>query len=325
MRKEQEELAQQEEKKRKKKETVPKPKKKSSSTNDSEYDEEDHKILQETKSKGYCYFNRKQSEQEKSLIGDITPKSVTHKTATGTSPTVSASSSSNSLEALATATATGTSSAAGGGGGGSEKVGASSWNHAGTWEERDLTSTAVERVKELLGQVEVRLPKTASSSGISPSAPMDTDTRAGGEDSEQQLTSALEHMDMQSTGGDRKAPSASMESTLRGKVTKVVSVDGDAHIVLARGKKRHIYDFTIELEFEIFVEKADGGDSPRTKTVKGTLKLVDVTPLASYESTIKYKKSVSDTYEEKVKEASDALRQAVSDALRRFEKEYTEM
>lgn len=37
----------------------------------------------------------------------------------------------------------------------------------------------------------------------------------------------------------------------------VKSVEGEAQIVLARGKKRFIYDFTVVLNFEVKVQDTD--------------------------------------------------------------------
>ena len=72
---------------------------------DDEYDEEDEKIIRESTKKGYCYFRRNLPEEEKQLIGDITPKP---KAVSDPLPIAN----SNSVNE------------------------GSAWNKAGTWEER---------------------------------------------------------------------------------------------------------------------------------------------------------------------------------------------
>eukprot|EP00752_Nemacystus_decipiens_P009906 g8838.t1 len=71
------------------------------------------------------YFNNDLSEEAKALIGDIAPKK---------------------LEPAAAAAVPGAEAA--------EGNAASAWNKAGTWESRDMTSWAKQRLQELLGGVE---------------------------------------------------------------------------------------------------------------------------------------------------------------------------
>jgi hypothetical protein len=185
------------------------------------------KIINETTSKGYCYFKRQLPTEESKLIGDITPKAVAADAALMTDSTP---------QPIAEA-----SGSAGG-------VTASSWNHAGTWEERDLTQFATDRVKELCGGASVSLPG-GSASGI--------------ED-------ALKSMEMM-TNDD---PAASIErmatamSTLNASVSEVKVKDGDAQIVMARGKKRHCFDFSLTIKFDV-VSQDLSGDATKNKKFKG--------------------------------------------------------
>ncbi|RHY98353.1 hypothetical protein DYB37_008130 [Aphanomyces astaci] len=72
---------------------------------------------------GMPYFHREQSEHEKSLIGDIAPKKIEVEPTLGAAPS---------------ATHDG-----------------SAWNTAGTFEQRDFTTWATDRLKALLGNLEV--------------------------------------------------------------------------------------------------------------------------------------------------------------------------
>ena len=98
---------------------------------DEQYDDEEAKIIEETKKKGYCYFKKEQSSEVKELIGDISPRALgsADTEITTPSPVVDASSS------IA----------------GNSK--ASSWNFAGTFEAREMTSVATERFKSKLESI----------------------------------------------------------------------------------------------------------------------------------------------------------------------------
>jgi hypothetical protein len=100
-----------------------------------EYDEEDSKILAETKKKGYCYFKNEQSSELKALIGDITPKAYVAPSDGHASTDLSKSvEDQNEPE--------------------SEAMKVSSWNHAGTWEEKDMSQFAKDRLTALCIEVQ---------------------------------------------------------------------------------------------------------------------------------------------------------------------------
>eukprot|EP00612_Vaucheria_litorea_P006995 CAMPEP_0171472678 /NCGR_PEP_ID=MMETSP0946-20130122/1412_1 /TAXON_ID=109269 /ORGANISM="Vaucheria litorea, Strain CCMP2940" /LENGTH=292 /DNA_ID=CAMNT_0012002343 /DNA_START=349 /DNA_END=1227 /DNA_ORIENTATION=- len=73
------------------------------------------------------YFNRDLSEEEKNLIGNIAPKKI-HV------------SDQNSIQNLSSR-------------------GESAWNTAGTWEEKNVTSWAKDRLEELIKNIKIVLPK----------------------------------------------------------------------------------------------------------------------------------------------------------------------
>lgn len=127
--------------------SVPRPIRKPS---EDEYDEEDAKILAETKAKGYCYFRNEPGHHAPT---DFTPQPVT---APAAAPAAKAAVADGSV-----------------------------WNTAGTWEERDMSEYFKQRLQTL-----------------------------------------KEHV-------------------------KEVTATGDAQIVIARGKKRHLYDFSVDLLVQI--------------------------------------------------------------------------
>lgn len=113
---------------------------------------------------------------------------------------------------------------------GSGGSGLSSWNTAGTWEERTHTKWAEGRIGELL--------VTGDAVGETESA--------------------------------------------RVKLTSVKKLEGDATVVMVRGKPRHGFDFSLTLTFEcVFKEKSkedgntddDDGTDESFTTIKGTVKV----------------------------------------------------
>jgi Fe-S cluster assembly iron-binding protein IscA len=111
---------------------------------------------------------------------------------------------------------------------GSGGKGLSSWNTAGTWEERTHTKWAEGRIGELL------------------------------------------------VTGDAIAETDSARVLL----TSVKKLEGDATVVMVRGKPRHGFDFSLTLTFEcVFKEKKDGntddddGTDEAFTTIKGTVKV----------------------------------------------------
>jgi hypothetical protein len=134
------------------------------------------------------FFNNDLDDEAKALIGDIAPKKLVEGTDGGDGSNGGAS-----KPALA--------------------AGASSWNTAGTWEERSMTSWGKPRLEELLLESSFELPNELGNV----------------------------------------------------KVTKVVGLEGDCSVTMARGKKKHPFDWAFSVEW--FVELKDAGPC------KGTLKV----------------------------------------------------
>lgn len=99
-------------------------------------------------------------------------------------------------------------------------------------------------------------------------------------------------------------------------VTEVKKCDGEAQVVLTRGKKRHIYDFNVDVKFD-----ATFGAS----TYHGHIVFVDVMPGSSYESTVSFKKSIPNHARDAVQGAADGLRDAIINKMKIFEVEFKSM
>jgi hypothetical protein len=276
-----------------------------------EYDEEDSKILAETKKKGYCYFKNEQSSELKALIGDITPKAYVAPSEISVSTDHSKSlENQNETE--------------------SEAMKVSSWNHAGTWEEKDMSQFAKDRLTALCNEAKY--------------------SRSFDMSDPQSLAFALDAM-KSSLGDFSGAPSSSgggggaleqleaSMSSVSAKITGVKSLEGDAQIIVARGKKRHVYDFQVTLDFEIILEptplgalgglggmgdvpSGDEKDAKKSKKFKGTLELPAYQEGISLESSVKFKKDIPPALQKKVNEITDTLKQQVFDKLKAFEMEF---
>lgn len=268
-----------------------------------EYDEEESKIIAETKAKGYCYFRNELSSEVKTLIGDITPKTVAAETSDRDSE--------GNLSQPQPADA--------------EKIAASSWNKAGTWEEREW-GEAKDRLTAFCLEARAIV--------------------AGGlTDDPHNLTSTLNAISSSTGAADSSAGAlletleASMAS-YTARVTKAKSITGDAQIVMARGKKRHIYDFHIELEFEVVVQAQvdpalaaavpDGTDKKKAKKFKGVCTLPEVAPSPAVDGSgvdiqITYSKPIPQAYADKINRVNDMLRGDLIMRLIAFETEFKSM
>lgn len=269
-----------------------------------ESDDEDDEDLKDVR--GYkttsdgrktTFFNKELDASTKQLIGDITPKAIGAGAAAagagagaaaggGASPTSPASSVATALD------------------NGASGIEASSWNKAGTWEERDMTAFVTERLKALCTEAVCE-------------------------------TSADEPTALQ----------------LRGRVKSCKKAEGEAQIILARGKKRHVYDFNVTLDFEINVDSIPAAPSPPSdiapaaegdvasavvsspssaapgisKTIKGTLELHDLSAASSasgYEAEVRFAKALPAGLAGCIQRCSEALREDVCARLSRFESEY---
>ncbi|KAJ1605199.1 hypothetical protein OJ253_3258 [Cryptosporidium canis] len=104
--------------------------KNTSSSNEVELDEEDLKILEETKKMGYCYFKRELTEQEKEINKQFKPTLISNK---DTSWSASQQSIADTAELD------------------KSRVGISSWNSKGTtFEDKDVSEAAKTTLKGIL-------------------------------------------------------------------------------------------------------------------------------------------------------------------------------
>lgn len=246
------------------------PKSKDADDEEEEYDAEDLKVIEETKKKGYCYFRNQPSSETAQLIGDISPKAISHHTAAAPAaplPTVMDTTASSSEASTATRLAT-----------------ASSWNSAGTWEEKDCSAFVKDRLTEICSGVSVQV------------------TLPGADAS----TSAAEE------GAGQTA-----DRVVSGRVTSVDKCEGNAHIVLTRGKKRFIYEYQITLKFEV---DYDG------RAHAGTISFAEVSPGVDLEPQMSLKKTPSDAaVASHVRHCASGLRDAVTKRLVAFEHEFKSM
>merc|ERR1711871_27892 len=152
------------------------------------------------------YFSNELDEKTKSLIGDTTPKAINVSSAGDSSSTSEPLSRQDSGEYVP-----------------------SSWNKAGTWEERDMSEEAKAKLTDIC---------SSTTSGTAC-------------------------------------------------VKKVKSIEGDAQIVISRGKKRHIYDYNIVLDVEVNIPGEN--ESEKASKCKAVLSFPEVSPISSYESSVSFK------------------------------------
>lgn len=99
-------------------------------------------------------------------------------------------------------------------------------------------------------------------------------------------------------------------------VKEVKKCEGEAQVVLTRGKKRHMYDFQLDIKFEVSCQKVK---------YPGHILFHDVSPGCDLECSIEYKKLVPAEVENKVKSCVTGLRDTIIRKIRSFEVEYRSM
>jgi len=222
------------------------------SDEDDHLDEEDLKIISETKKKGYCYFRRDLDESEKALL----EKEQNKLRETNFSPTMQSGSKgvvSNSVS-QAHKEAPGV-------------VSGSEWNKGGTWEEMDKTNWVKERLEKLFLGISARTGKDLKDE---PEALM------------REMESAMETEN--AFNSDNVAKVMARLAVISATVYRIEKIEGDASIVVVRGKKRILFDFNITLKWKIKIDESFGelessvdGREKKIKEYKGSLKLCDIT------------------------------------------------
>lgn len=197
-------------------------------------------------------------------------------------------------------------------------VEASSWNAAGTWEERDTTALVKDRMKELC---------------LSGNASLTVGETPAGTDMQSALSDAMKAIDMTSgAASSTDSLQNSLEamktaiSPIRAIVSEVQSIDGEAQIVLTRGKKCYLYDFTIKLKIEVTVEETplssslDGAaEKSKPQVYKGSLEISDVCPGTGFEWKLTFKKA---NVPERVRKCAHKLKDDIFMKLQSFDSEY---
>lgn len=279
-------------------------------------DEDDEKIIEEAKKmnmRGYkttadgrktSYFHNEMDAKTKELIGDITPTRITPtkhgNTSTAGAPAATSNEGPKRLDP-------------GAGGGG-----VSSWNAGGTtWEERDCTDWAKERLK-------AHFKSGKASSGID-----DFKTNPGA------VVEAVQSLDMgaftrgeenQEASLDKLASLAANLAMVSARVKAVKKVEGDANVAVVRGSKRYLFDLSATVEYEVTVDESFGMDDDtegpernvvhskkaRETKYEGTLTLTELSSLSSgdgsdVEIARKPKTSVAPKHQARVKEILGSL------------------
>jgi tetratricopeptide (TPR) repeat protein len=226
------------------------------------------------------YFNNELDSTTKQLIGDIAPKPISVLpigAATDAKATLASTASESRTTdvgsgALATDAASAASIASG-----------SAWNYAGTFEEKDMTSWAKERLTAFMNETKV------------------------------------------SIEGSETANTTILTGAVHCRITTVKKLEGDAQIIVSRGKARFLYDFVANLEWEVvftaFPVGAGTGDEG-DKVFKGRMDLTDISPDSEIERSISFKKAPPPEHRDRLNSATDSLYKAVQASIKLFEQDF---
>lgn len=231
-----------------------------------EFDEEDLKILKETKDKGYCYFRRELTEEEKARRAARQPQRLDNVTA---QPEGRAEARPASQAGSPTAVSPGSSSNAGSEGGlaangtpsasttaGGVSGGISEWNATGcTYEEKDSWKWAKEMIATMLQSTTYESPAWSKSL---------SDLLASPDDCKLLLDSLKSSLDAASQPSSSASPTpvdlAEKLHPVRVTVSSKPVLEGEAQIMVVRGTKRFFYEFSTTLDFTVTLRSALGAD-----------------------------------------------------------------
>jgi hypothetical protein len=151
--------------------------------------------------------------------------------------------------------------------------------------------------------------------------------------------------------------------TINGKITKIEKLEGDAQIIMTRGKKRHLYDFNAKLDFVVEVtevvneqdstaqeEKMSNDSSQldskseevgkkdvnaipvpvtkKSKQYKGNFLLNEITPGSDFEEfQLKFKKPLTSTssWSKEIEGSAEQLLDKIISDIKEFELEYKQL
>lgn len=271
-----------------------------------ELDEDDLKIIQDTKKGGYCYFKRTLSEKDQSLLDAEQMKLRAR------------------VSSLAPLQEKGVDA------GVPPEAGRSAWNEAGTWEEVEKTDWCKGKITEALRSVSVNVGKDARSD------PKFLLEKLGSFDFSSAGAGGSGGKGLEALNGLKQSL-----AQLRANVTNVEIVGGDAHVICVSNKIKHIFDFNVKVKFSLSIDesmglppKAEGDKSSKdadlVKTYKGELEFPDMTnsdvdnekfdsdPVLKWDSKTRWEA----TYNERVDTCIVDLKGGLLSALGTFFEEY---
>lgn len=251
-------------------------------SSNAEMDDEDEKIILDTKKMGYCYFRRELTEAEKMQNALNQPKKL-NVTAGENVNNTPKSNDSNLGENANFANLQ------------HKSMGVSSWNSAGTtYEEKDVSNWATDRITHFL---------LKCGAFYSPESLLKDSNKLL--DLFKDVTTSADINNLNNPEVIGRLGSKLYEISVATKSVKEIS--GEAHVAIIRGTKRYIFDFNITLSFECTVDVApqlsqisDDHSFPKNNkhTYNGELHLPEVTSAAEEkrqlisESSIKFNKDI---------------------------------
>ncbi|CAM9545471.1 unnamed protein product, partial [Phaeothamnion confervicola] len=206
---------------------------------DDAFDEEDLKIINETKKQGYCYFRREVAETDAKLLAEEQARLRAAAIGTATAPANGVALSSDGSPSNGNAAALAPVKS---------QLGAADWNAGGTWEEIDKTSWAKQRLAAVLETL------TVVDGGVDlASDPAAVVQAVGGFDFD-----ARPAAEPGAAGAEALAALGARLARLTARVTGVRDLEGNAHVVLARNRKKCLFDFAAALDVKILADESMG-------------------------------------------------------------------
>jgi len=189
----------------------------------------------------------------------------------------------------------------------------SAWNKAGTWEEKDCSTWAIDTLKAGVKGVVATSASDASSMGA--------------------MLERMKESNLQGDSDNRGLLDLASEisseiATATVRITEVKNVEGTAAVRASRGTTKHVYDLSFQAEFEVTLEQVEpkeGSAAKKPPKTKGTLHYTDVCPSSEgpkAEVTHKLKKSPPDEYAKRVNASVAELKEQIMQYLRKFDSEF---
>ena len=107
-------------------------------------------------------------------------------------------------------------------------------------------------------------------------------------------------------------------------ITEVSTSEGEASIIISRGKKRFIYDLKLKLDFAI-----SNTIDTEVKKIKGSIEISDISPDSlddnSIDIKIKFKKTIATDVITRVNAIMDALKESIVQQIKYFNLDYSKL